>query len=456
MNRLLACALVLLLLVPVIAEGPAKKLPAPDAAAQAAAEKLIKSLFKDDYLKKRPADQLALSAKLLDQARETKDDPTARFVLLREARDLAVQAGDVAQALRIVDELGREFDVSQSGLKAAVLEAAAALPATPTLSKTIAESALEVIDEAVAADEFEAAGKLLKLADVAAQKAKSVPLVSSVQARAKEVDGVRKEFEKAKAAAETLAKDPKDADANVTYGKFLCLRKADWEKGLPLLLEGSDAKLKELAVKELRNPTEPADQVDLAEAWIDYAAKQVGPDKTALQMRAYHWLRQARPKVTGLTKTKVEKAMTTLPRHYLTDMDEFDVKLGPWKFGKGNIGNPDATPITINGKRSPLSLTMAPPSNDFSNVKYRLGKSAKTFKANVAIDEAVDGAITPITFTVLGDGKALWSSKPIKFSRSPQTCNISVAGVDVLELRVLCPGRYEGAYAVWVEPHVQR
>ena len=456
MNRLLACALMLLLLVPVLAEEPAKKLPAPDPAAQAAAEKLIKNLFKDDYAKKKPADQLALSAKLLDQAKETKDDAAARFVLLREARDLAVQAGDVAQALRIVDDIAREFDASALALKTAVLEAAAALPATPTLSKTIAESALDVIDDAVAIDEFEAAGKLLKLAEAAAQKAKSVPLVSTVQARAKELDGVRKEFDKAKAAIETLTKDPKDADANVTYGKFLCLRKADWEKGLPHFLEGNDAKLKELAVKELRNPTEPADQLDLAEGWIDYAAKQAGPDKSAVQMRAYHWLRQARPKVTGLTKTKVEKAMAGLPRHYLTDMDEFDVKLGPWKFGKGNIGNPDATPLTINGKRSPLSLALHCPANDYSAVKYRLGKTAKVFKARVAIDEAVGGPLTPVTFLVLGDGKTLWTSQPVKASGSLQSANVSVAGVAVLELRAHCPGRAEGAYAVWVEPHVTR
>jgi len=456
MNRLLACLCAFVLLVPVLAEEPVKKLAAPDAAAQATAEKLIKNLFKDDFARKKPAEQLALAAKLLDQAKETKDDPAARFVLLCEARDLAVQAGDVAQALRIVDELAREFDVSAPTFKTAVLETATALPATPTLAKTIAESALDVIGEAVNADAFEAAGKLLKLAEAAAQKAKSVPLVGAVQARAKDVEVIRKEFEKAKAATDTLAKEPKDADAHVIYGKFLCLRKADWEKGLPLLLEGNDAKLKELAVKELRNPTEPADQIDLAEAWLDYAVKQTGPDKTAVQLRAYHWLRQARPRVTGLTKTKVEKAMAGLPRHYLTDMDEFDVKLGPWKFGKGNIGNPEATPLTIHGKRSPLSLALHCPANDYSAVKYRLGKTAKVFKTRVAIDEAVGGPLTPVTFLVLGDGKTLWTSQPVKASGSLQSCALSVAGVEVLELRAHCPGRAEGAYAVWIEPHVTR
>lgn len=64
--------------------------------------------------------------------------------------------------------------------------------------------------------------------------------------------------------------------------------------------------------------------------------------------------------------------------------------------------------------------------------------------------------MTPVTFVVLGDGKTLWTSKPIKVSGSLQKCNISVAGVEVLELRAMCPGPAGGAYAVWVEPHVTR
>jgi hypothetical protein len=432
-----------------------KRLPVPAADAQAKAEKLIRDLFKDDYGKKKPADQLALTAKLLDQAKETKDDPAARFVLLREVRDLAVQAGDLTQALRIVDDTAREYEVNPAALQATVLETASALPATPTLSKAIAETALDVVEEAVSTDDFEAAARLLKVAEAAAQKAKSIPLVSAAHAKGKQAEAVRKEFEQAKVAAEKLAKDPKDAEASAAYGKYLCLRKGDWDKGLPFLLEGNDAKLKELAVKELRNPSEPADQIDLAEGWMGFAGKQPEPEKTALLMRTYNWFRQARPKVTGL-KTKVDKAMASLPRHYLTDLDEFDVKLGPWKFGKGETGCPTPTLITIGGKRSPLSLCLHAPANDYSAVKYRLGKSAKLFKTRVAIDESTPGSLTPLTFVVLGDGKLLWTSQPVKVSGNSQLCNISVTGVDVLELRAQCPGRYEGAYAVWVEPYVLR
>lgn len=60
------------------------------------------------------------------------------------------------------------------------------------------------------------------------------------------------------------------------------------------------------------------------------------------------------------------------------------------------------------------------------------------------------------TFLVLGDGKTLWTSQPVKTSGSLQSCTVSVDGVEVLELRAHWPGRAEGAYAVWVEPQVAR
>src|SRR5687768_14301876 len=56
-------------------------------------EATVKDLFRAEYAKTRAADRLALSNKLYGQAGETKNDPAAKYVLLREARDLAARAG---------------------------------------------------------------------------------------------------------------------------------------------------------------------------------------------------------------------------------------------------------------------------------------------------------------------------------------------------------------------------
>src|SRR5262249_23314822 len=77
---------------PVVAPPPepVKKLPVPDQAAQARAEKTIRQTYKADFAKKKTEEHLALAAKLLQPGRENRKDPPEWFVLFREARDQAI------------------------------------------------------------------------------------------------------------------------------------------------------------------------------------------------------------------------------------------------------------------------------------------------------------------------------------------------------------------------------
>jgi hypothetical protein len=160
---------------------------------------------------------------------------------------------------------------------------------------------------------------------------------------------------------------------------------------------------------------------------------------------------------------------------YLSEMEEFDVQVaegppGVPRFAKnGNLGLGEGDPrydygrIKVDGKNSPHGLTMNPNAEAYASVKYRLGKTAHTFLASVALDDSAGGSglppgvgaiPTPLTFQVRGDGTLLWQSKPVAILRNVQECNVDVSGVDVLELRVLCPGLGDNAYAVWLEPQV--
>src|SRR5579872_4156590 len=67
-----------------------KRLPIPDLAKQKDSEKLIKELFKDQYAKKSVADRKVLAHLLLEQAKRNHDDPSAYWVLCREAQDIAI------------------------------------------------------------------------------------------------------------------------------------------------------------------------------------------------------------------------------------------------------------------------------------------------------------------------------------------------------------------------------
>lgn len=143
-------------------------------------------------------------------------------------------------------------------------------------------------------------------------------------------------------------------------------------------------------------------------------------------------------------------------RAYLSDLKEFDVKPGPWPFSKnGATGDNGQQSILVAGKRAAKGLSMHPPSDDFSRVRYRLGGKAALFEATAALDDSVF-LFGVVGFEVLGDGKLLWKSEPMRRKGMPQSCRVRVKGVDVLELRTTVQGNQTGAHAVWVDPVLLR
>ncbi len=432
---------------------PAKE-PVPDVASQAKAEQLIKDLFKGEYAKRRRSDLQEFAAKLFQEGVGTKEDPVARFVLLREARDLAVQGADPATAMRAIDELARWYAVDGLDMKASALEKLGGGTSTAAAAKTLVDYALAAVHDAVDADAFDAATRLLKFAEAMARKTKSVPLVTSVLSCRKDLEQVRKENEAVQPAVKVLEKNPADPDASLAMGKYLCLLKGNWDQGLPYLAQSNDAKLSEAANKDLNDPKEAQEQADVGDAWWELAMAERGPSKTQLQLRAFHWYRQARPKLTGVAKTKIDKIMKLMPIVYLADLQEVEARMGPWKLGKGTTGDPAGTRIVVNGVSSPNGLGMHPPGRGSASVSYRLGRSAQFLTGAVGFNDASGGARSPILFQVQGDGRLLWSSPPMQAPKKTQDFAISLAGVDILELRVVCADDTSGAHAVWIEPHV--
>ena len=63
---------------------------------QEQAEKLVREIYAVDYRQTGSSSKSALARKLLAKAQEETSDSTTRFVLLREARDVAVASGDVS------------------------------------------------------------------------------------------------------------------------------------------------------------------------------------------------------------------------------------------------------------------------------------------------------------------------------------------------------------------------
>src|SRR5579862_4155601 len=163
------------------------KAAVPSASDQAEAEKFIKELFKDDYAKRTPADKITLAKKMLAQAIQTKDDPRAQFVLFREARDLSSQAGDVLTGMVAIDEMARRFTIDPAAMKSSLLAIATRTAKTPEEFKSLAIINMKLAEPLIAADDYDAAEKLMATAVAQALRSKDSGLALRANSRSRDL-----------------------------------------------------------------------------------------------------------------------------------------------------------------------------------------------------------------------------------------------------------------------------
>lgn len=287
-----------------------KRLPPPDPAKQKEAEKLVKELFKEQYAKKSPADRQALVKTLLEQATKSGDDPAALWVLYREAQDIAAQAGDIKAALAGVEATARIFDVDAMSLKNTALTTVARTAKQPSDFAALAEAMLALVNELVAADQYDAADKTVTAAVQHARRSNDSAVGNRAANRAKEVAEARTRFQGMKGVLETLAKNPDDPAANGEMGQFLCFVKGNWELGPRFLTKGPDDPLKALCQKELTLPTQSVELVALADGWAELADKEKSPlRKSQMLAHTQSLYESALPGATGLLAVKIEKRL---------------------------------------------------------------------------------------------------------------------------------------------------
>ena len=267
------------------AEPPKGKLSVPDAAAQKEVLATIRDTYQDDYKK---SDKSALARMLIQEAKETQD-ATDRFVLLREAQNIAADALQIPLAIEAVDTMAGEFAISSSEMMAEVVQKAAEKARTAEQKKLVAEAALEIVDEAICEDNFAVAKQMVR-------RAGRLVRLQETAAKSKQVDAMVKAYADAREATATLKEKPDDPDANLAVGKYLCLAKGDWDKGLPMLAKGSDEELKTLAEKDIAGADSANKRVKLGDDWWRVSKE-----------RARYWYKQALPGLTGLQRDRVEK-----------------------------------------------------------------------------------------------------------------------------------------------------
>lgn len=293
------------------AAAPGSKLPVPSEAHQAEARREIREVFRDAFAAaQKPAEKGALAERLLSQAVETKDNPSARYILLVEARDLAVAAGNAAALRKAIQELANSYEIDAVAEMTKTLRGASQAVLPTGIYRELGLEAMKQSQEATTAEQYDQAGTMAQIAHTLALKGRDAATARQAKAFVDELPELKAQLERSQKAARLLAENPLDPEANLVQGKYFCFLKNRWAQGLPLLAKGSDPALKAAAEAELsaaNSAPDPTVMVKLGDHWVE-AAKSVDP-RTARHVlaRAVTWYKRALPALKGFTRARVER-----------------------------------------------------------------------------------------------------------------------------------------------------
>lgn len=295
--------------------------PIPEAADQERAKKLIEELFRADYSRRLPAERHALAQKLLERGIETLDDPVARYVLFREAIDISAQLGDLNLLKQAMDHCQRHYALDRHKEYVRVYTQAARVMVYGSQSKLLAVELLNAARSAIADDEYDIAMELLEIAEpVASRSDNRLLYIQEVQSLKQQGTEIKQAYVRLQDELgipdplmlhEQMVGDPR---VRLQLGRFLCLFKGDWSRGLPLLTESKADGLGELAAVDLKETDDPAEMVRRGDAWWVRAETEKDTARDQLRKRAVYWYELALPATKGLTKTRIEQLIQQVRR----------------------------------------------------------------------------------------------------------------------------------------------
>lgn len=275
-------------------DAPAERLPVPKSAVQSPIDYSIRSQYRQEFASRDAATQLELARKLQQQANENGVDPARQYVLLREARELATNAGSFDVAFSIIDDTDRLFNIDPNELKVTVLTNAMDRSLIPKAE--LLDNYLKVGQWALDHGNVQLAYQVSVLADEISGALHDAGLTQRVHEYDLHMHAARREYESIIAAANKLRAKPDDAEANLLVGRYLCFVQGHWDEGLPMLAHGSDSKLKDIATRDADGPETPEAMADLADAYWDLPDTRQTPQRVSHQ-RAAHWYEQAMSKL---------------------------------------------------------------------------------------------------------------------------------------------------------------
>lgn len=290
---------------------PAAKHPIPSETDQARVAKQLEQIYKPSH---DPAKDLSQAKELCNLALKSEQVPE-RYMLLLKGADFAVDGGDFSLAMEAVETLDAEFEISPLDVKQKLLEKLVKAPLNEQQANDSISAAERLVEEAIAAERYDAATTLAGIASKLLVK-KGIDPDSRRDAEKilatdrTQIKTLQPQLELAQKAKQTLAAKPDDADANGVLGRWYCYYKSDWKTGLPYLAKSGNERVAPTAKLELQEPRDSAKKVQLADQWWDIGAKESAAVADAIHLHAGDLYREALPNLSSvLQKAAVEKRL---------------------------------------------------------------------------------------------------------------------------------------------------
>lgn len=170
----------------------AEKHPVPEEGLQIKAEEQLRERFGDELrVARTTVARTALAKGLLDVAKKS-DDPAARYVALRLARDVAVAEGDPVAFCSLIEEMDRHYTIDAMAMKADAISKAWSATDAARYRKSLVQRTMKLLDEAMKTRQFAAADRLVRVALAAARQARDGRATQELQRLSLEIKSALK------------------------------------------------------------------------------------------------------------------------------------------------------------------------------------------------------------------------------------------------------------------------
>lgn len=290
------------------------KPPIPSERAQAEAMRLVKELFLERYQDAdNSGEKKKIAREMLAKSTQLGDDVAGTYVMLTTAQRIAMESNDVETAGKALDALLDRFDLDAYQMKIALLRKTESLTQKSSFDTEVMDQAKALMRQAVKRDDYEVAEEMADVALAAARRINDRDEVIRLGNAKRDLDKKAAAFAEVQASLEQVGDPSEDSNIAELAGRYYCLMKGDWEKGLPMLARGADADLARLSQRDLESPTDPERQLALADGWWEASKKARPPEDDFLRERALHWYETALNGLPrGLTRLKAELRAKTL------------------------------------------------------------------------------------------------------------------------------------------------